>query len=80
MKTTGFHGIVGKIKGIKYGWELVLFHKIRAWDDGLSLFDFTLDMSWYKSDHRPSYGVHLVIWNITIVEFTIYNVDHAIEE
>lgn len=64
----------------KFSWELILFHKIRNWNDGLSLFDFTIDLSWFKGDHQPSYGFHLVVWNYTICEFRIYNVNHVEEE
>jgi hypothetical protein len=58
-------------------WELTLFHKIRSLSDGLSLVDFELDGSWYEGDHQPSYGVHLVLFNWTIFEFRIYNINHV---
>jgi len=64
-------------EGVQRAWELTLFHKVRSWDDGLSMFCFESDFSWFKGDHQPSFGLHLIIFNWTIFEFRIYNTLHC---
>lgn len=60
-----------------YVWELTLLYKYRSLDDGLSLFEFKSDIDWYDGDHCPKADISLRLFNWTIFEFNIYNVNHA---
>lgn len=64
----------------RFAWELVLFHKIRDWSDGVTWFEFVYNVDRFVADHNPKYDLHLIIANITIFEFNIYNVYHVEEE
>lgn len=63
-----------------YAWELAMFCKYRSLDDGLSLFEFKSDIDWYDGDHCPKADISLRLFNWTIFEFNIYNVNHADDE
>ncbi len=67
-----FHGMIGK----NYGWEFNLFSKIRDWCDGVSIIEFNINLDRYPSDHNPKFEIFLTLFNITIFEFTIYNIWH----
>jgi len=60
-----------------YAWELVLFHKLRQFADGISFFECKGSLDWFKADHNPKFEFFLVILNFTIIEFNIYNVNHV---
>ena len=60
-----------------FAWEISLFHFMRKFSDGLSLFQFSLDFDWYKGDHNPKFSLMLIVINTVIIEFSIYNVNHV---
>lgn len=59
-------------------WELVLFHKLREWRDGITFFEFKINLDKYdpleyiKFKYNPRLDIHLVILNYTIFEFEVY--------
>ena len=67
-----FHGMATK----KYGWEVALFHKVRKFDDGLSLFDFKLNWDRFDAEHSPKIEFYFGLFNYTILEINIANVNH----
>lgn len=60
-----------------YAWELTLLNPIRSLKDGITFWNFVMDVSWYKADHNPKFTLFWEILNIVIVEFDIYNVNHV---
>jgi len=67
-----FHGMATK----KYGWEVVLFHKVRDFDDGVSFFDFKLNWDRFEAEHSPKVGIYIELLNFTILEISVVNVNH----
>lgn len=59
-----------------YGWEITLFHKIRNMSDGVSIFDFKINLDRYLADHSPRFEFHLVCFNYTLFEINIYYLHH----
>ena len=68
----------GKIPFTKLGWEVILFWKIRQFKDGISFFEFNINVDLYdpleysKFYYRPHFRIHLVILNYTIIEIDFY--------
>lgn len=77
-----FYGLINKeVKNqIQMAWELELVKRLRSWDDGFSVLEFKCDFSWFKGDHKPSFEFSLVMFNYTVFELTIYNIQHAEDE
>lgn len=73
MSLLFFHGKIGS----NYGWELDLVSKLRPWSDGITAFNLNVEYDKYMCDHKPSFEIVLVVFNIKIVEFTIYNIWHV---
>jgi len=67
----------GGLLNYKYGWELTIFRKLRDLNDGLSFINLDIDLDLYKGDHKPSFNFHIILFNYTIIEFLIYNVNHT---
>lgn len=72
-----FHG---KFKESKFAWELCMFHKLREWSDGFSAIEFNINYDKYVGDHTPQFDVLFVLFNYTILDFSIYNIYHADHE
>ncbi len=70
MITTG-----GKING-DYGWEITVFHKLRDLSDGVLFFDGKVNWDRYLGDHSPRFEIHLVMFNYTIIEVSVYYLHH----
>jgi len=64
---------------INYGWELCCFRKIRQFSDGISFLTWTIEWDKYEGDHKPAFRYYLGLLNYTILEFSIYNVNHTDE-
>jgi len=64
---------------IKLTYEIDLFRKIRNFSDGIDFLDFRINLDLYDGDHKPSFIMHLIILNWTILEFSIYNIYHQNE-
>jgi hypothetical protein len=76
-----FYNLIGKeriISGqkIQFAYEFVLFNKIRKWSDGVTCgFSFNIDR--YKGDHKPCAKIELMLFNIVIFSFEIFNINHV---
>jgi hypothetical protein len=70
----------GKFENSKFAWELCMFHKLREWSDGLSLFECKVNYDKYVGDHTPRFEIFLVLFNYTILDFSIYNIYHEDHE
>lgn len=73
MSLRFFHGKIGP----DYGWELDLLRKYREWCDGFTLLSFVCEFDRYMCDHKPSFVTMLVLFNIKVFEFNIYNIWHV---
>lgn len=69
----------GKI-GDDYAWELDLFYKYRDFSDGIDFFEFKMGLDKYPCDHNPKYEFCLRILNVTMFEFSVYNLWHMDHE
>lgn len=67
---------VGTKLSKNFAWEANFFYRIRNFKDGLSAFELSLTADWFKNDHNPQCGLCLIILNVMIVEFNIFNVNH----
>ena len=63
-----------------YGFEFVAFNKIREFKDGITFFEFILNLDLYKADHSPKLQFSLMVCNWMIFEMNIYNLHHRDEE
>jgi len=67
--------LYGKIT-CNYAWELETFYKRRDFNDGIEFFDLDIHWDRYCGDHNPQFTFALTILNLTIFNFSIYNVYH----
>jgi len=65
----------GKIN-MDYGWELTLFKQMRDFSDGITFFEEKLNWDKFKGEHSPKLEVHLILFNFTIIELTVYYLHH----
>ncbi len=65
----------GKLNS-NYGWEIALFHKIRPFSDGISIFTLKINIDRYLADHSPRFEFHFILINHTIIEFNVYYLHH----
>ena len=63
-----------------YAIDISLFTKIRQFADGIDFFELAKSIDWYKGDHKPSFRIGLIIFNIMIFELEAYNINHIKEE
>jgi len=77
LKTIRFGGL-RLSKNYAIDWSFL--RKIRNFSDGISFFEFNCNLDLYKSDHNPKINIHLMLINIMIFEFEIYNVNHVEEQ
>jgi hypothetical protein len=63
-----------------FAFEFAFFHKFRNYSDGVTFFNIVFDMDLYHGDHNPKGMFALYLFNITIFEFSIYNVNHVYHE
>ncbi len=59
-----------------YGFEVTIFHKLREFSDGVSIFDGKINWDRYKADHSPRFELFLMLFNYTIIELNIYYLHH----
>ena len=69
----------GKV-GDDYAWELDFLYKYRDFSDGIDFFEFKCGLDKYPCDHNPKFDFSLRILNVTILEFSIYNIWHMDNE
>lgn len=65
----------GKITEFK-AWEITFFHLYRSFKDGLTVFNIDINNDWYIGDHNPKFEFSIILFNVTIVEFNIYDTRH----
>jgi len=64
----------------KINFETFLFYKIREFKDGVSFFEFKINLDLYdpieyiKFYYKPSFNIHLVFLNYTIFEINVYKI------
>ena len=59
-----------------YAIELMLFHMVRSFKDGISFFEFEINLDLFEEDHNPKFDIFLIIFNCMIFQLWIYNVHH----
>lgn len=67
-----FHRSLSK----NYDLELTVLNPIRKLSDGVTFYSFVIDSDWYQGDHNPQFSIRLIILNVMILEFMIYNINH----
>ena len=45
-------------------WEIQLFSLIRDFKDGITFFEFKINLDVYESEHSPAFQVELTIFNL----------------
>ena len=63
----------------KFSLDLVMFSKLRNWDDGIDFINVDISFDKYEADHKPSFQFMIVLLNYTIIELDIYNINHLVE-
>lgn len=74
----GRHGIYfySPIFKSKYAVECSLFRSYQSFKEGIAIFDCNIGAAWFEGDHKPSVDFILDVFNITIIDFEIYNMYH----
>lgn len=62
--------------GRDYGLEIVLFHKLREYSDGITFWESKINWDRYLADHSPKFTIHIVLLNYTLIEINIYYLHH----
>lgn len=62
--------------GPNYVAALSGFHKFRKFSDGITFFSFSSELDLYRADHKPSFQIHLALFNFMLLEFEICNRHH----
>lgn len=65
----------GKINE-NYAWEISGFRKIRSFKDGITFFDLNINFDKYLCDHSPRFQIEFIIFNIILIDFSIYFIWH----
>jgi hypothetical protein len=73
--------IFGSIPTTQYAWECSFVTKIRDFIDGMIFLDFAIDFNKLheRRDFYPQFRINLVVMNINIVDFALYNINHVDE-
>jgi len=62
----------------EYRWEVLFFHQLRNRSDGITFFEFIVNLDMYdpfeyaKFKNNPSFNIHLVLCNWTVFQIEIY--------
>lgn len=64
----------------EYSWSMDFLRWIRAGEDGITFFELSCVLDLFKADHNPRFAIMLVIVNLKIFEFEIYNINHVEDE
>jgi len=59
-----------------YAIELSFLKMVRNFSDGISFFEFEVNLDLFEDDHKPSFDIFLMIFNCMIFQFWIYNIHH----
>jgi len=60
-----------------YAIDWNFFWPIRQFKEGITFFNFDINLDLYKGDHNPKFDITLLILNYIIFEIEIYNVNHV---
>lgn len=60
-----------------YAVELGLLRKVSYFKEQVTFCDFDCGVFYSKSDHNPKFVTELILFNILIFEFSIYNINHV---
>ena len=71
-----FSGPIGKNKA----WELTLLHPFRSLKDGVTWLTIEVNSDWFRGDHNPQTSLWVVVLNLTIIEFRVYDTRHVDNE
>jgi len=55
------------------------FQKIRSFSDGVSFFEFQVNLDRYLADHSPRFEIIFIILNFKIFELEVYYKHHRHE-
>lgn len=66
----------GKARAVEWAF----FNKIRQFSDGVTFFEFKINMDLFKGDHNPKFGIELLLLNWMIMEINFYNPNHIDSE
>jgi hypothetical protein len=59
-----------------FSLDFSFFHLVRAFKDGITFFNFVVELDLYKGDHNPQFNICLIIINFKIFEIDFYNINH----
>ena len=65
------------MKNPAYSLDISLFRKVREYSDGISFLDGGIEWDRYEGDHKPSFKIWLLVCNIMVFEFEVYNINHV---
>jgi hypothetical protein len=57
----------------QYALDFGFLYKVRNFKDGLTFFEFILNLNLYKADHNPQIRFNLIICNFIIFDVMLYN-------
>lgn len=63
-----------------FALDICGFYTYRSFKDGISFLELNINFDKYKADHNPKFQINLRIFNFTILEVDIYNVNHVEQE
>jgi len=69
----GFSKAIGK----NYAIDFIFLHKLRDFKDGITFLNFDMDLDLYEGDHNPQFDFLFCIFNYTLIEINLYNVNHV---
>lgn len=58
----------------QYALDFGVLYKVRNFKDGLTFFEFILNLKLYKADHNPQIRLNLILCNFIIFDITLYNI------
>ena len=60
-----------------YALDVYGLYRCRYIKDGLTVFNLSTQSDWYHGDHNPQFSIQLMIFNIMVLDFRIYNIHHV---
>jgi len=57
----------------KWALDCGLFYKVRNFKDGITFFEFLINLDLYKRDHNPQFKLNLIVFNFIIFDIILYN-------
>jgi len=63
-----------------YAIDIYSLHKYREFEDGIDFIDFKFGLDLFEGDHNPKFTFFVGLLNVSIIDFTWYNIHHIDEE